>query len=659
MLLCLKRSKLQYLTQKVIINKFSYKKELDILRAIAVLGVIVYHYSDGYFSGGWLGVDIFFVLSGFLISNTIVSSIANKNFKFNLFYKRRIRRILPSLLSTIIFTIPFSFQLLAPKELIEYLRNTASSLFFVSNFYLIDLDFYNTPSAKLMPMVHTWSLSIEEQFYIFFPILIFLIYKKNRLNKFFIVVVLFIVSFAVAFSVTSDVAFYLPQFRIWEFLLGVVLMYLSQLNKVKGSYLLGFFVIIFSYTYFDDLEINNLFPRIICLLGVSLYLLGSKDALRIFNFEKIFIFIGKFSYSLYLFHQPIYSFFKIYLYKNDIFENELTKFILICLLFFISYINYFFVEKRFLSKEKKFNLKYFLVVYFLTSIVFFGFSSKNETLLKLNPYSNRLVIYSLKSQNVIQQDNISCENRKISELCFFDTQLTEKKVYSLGDSSLRTTSSFVEKKREEIGFDYFHFGGNGCLPILDKKIANISCPDNEADEITEFIKSINNSIVIYGGRIPLYLSQEGFFNGIEKEETNLQTLVDVNYEVKKVLNLLIENNNEIILIYPIPTQGWNVPNLFFYEKFDWGDTVGYSYELWIERSKDSKKLLDSIQSNKISRIYPENIFCQNFVYNTCVGAFNDKLFYSDDDHLSDEGAMLVGDLIIQEIMTFLSYKKDY
>ena len=245
MLLCLKRSKLQYLTQKVIINKFSYKKELDILRAIAVLGVIVYHYSDGYFSGGWLGVDIFFVLSGFLISNTIVSSIANKNFKFNLFYKRRIRRILPSLLSTIIFTIPFSFQLLAPKELIEYLRNTASSLFFVSNFYLIDLDFYNTPSAKLMPMVHTWSLSIEEQFYIFFPILIFLIYKKNKLNKFFIVVVLFMVSFAVAFSVTSDVAFYLPQFRIWEFLLGVVLMYLSQFNKVKGSYLLGFFVTIF------------------------------------------------------------------------------------------------------------------------------------------------------------------------------------------------------------------------------------------------------------------------------------------------------------------------------------------------------------------------------------------------------------------------------
>ena len=182
MLLYFKRIKLKLLNEKILIQKFSYIKQLDLLRAIAVLGVIFYHYTDEYFTGGWLGVDVFFVLSGFLISNTIISSLTNKNFNLSLFYKRRIRRIFPSLLSTILFTIPFSFQLLAPKELIEYLRSTASSLFFVSNFYLLDLDFYNTSSAKLMPMIHTWSLSIEEQFYIIFPVLMFVIYKKRK-NK--------------------------------------------------------------------------------------------------------------------------------------------------------------------------------------------------------------------------------------------------------------------------------------------------------------------------------------------------------------------------------------------------------------------------------------------------------------------------------------------
>ena len=91
-----------------------------------------------------------------------------------------------------------------------------------------------------------------------------------------------------------------------------------------------------------------------------------------------------------------------------------------------------FHRKRYLSSEKVTNIKYFLIVYFLTAIVFFGFSSRNEALLKLNPYSNRLVIYSLKSQNIIQQNNRSCENRLISEICFFDTESTERKVYSLG-----------------------------------------------------------------------------------------------------------------------------------------------------------------------------------------------------------------------------------
>ena len=176
---------------------------------------------------------------------------------------------------------------------------------------------------------------------------------------------------------------------------------------------------------------------------------------------------------------------------------------------------------------------------------------------------------------------------------------------------------------------------------------------------SKLLESINNSIVIYGGRIPLYLSEEGFFNGIEREDTNIQTLVNVEYEVRKVLEYLIRNNNQIILIYPIPTQGWNVPNLFFYEKFNWGDTVGYSYDLWRERSSKSKDLLDSVQSSKIRRVYPENIFCQEIVDNLCVGAYQDKIFYSDDDHLSEEGAKLVSGLVIDEIRNILNSKKDY
>ena len=181
------------------ITKFNHYKQIDILRAIAVIGVIVYHFGDSVLVGGWLGVDVFFVISGFLISNTIISSIENNTFTIKEFYKRRAKRILPSLFSTILITLPMSFQLLAPKELIEYLRTVVSSLLFYSNFYLLNLDFYNTSSAQLMPLIHTWSLSIEEQFYIIFPLFVISIYKIKIKNIFNLLFTFFCISFVYAF----------------------------------------------------------------------------------------------------------------------------------------------------------------------------------------------------------------------------------------------------------------------------------------------------------------------------------------------------------------------------------------------------------------------------------------------------------------------------
>ena len=320
--------------------KFSYLKQLDILRALSVLGVILYHYTDSIFLGGWLGVDVFFVLSGYLISNTIISSIENNSFSIKEFYKRRAKRILPSLLSTILFTLPLSFQFLAPKELIEYLRTVSSSLLFFSNFYLSKLDFYNTPSAKLMPLIHTWSLSIEEQFYIIFPIIILFCYKKNIKSNFNFIFYTFLIFLTYAFLINSNVAFYLPQFRFWEFLLGVVLMYFAQNFKIKKFSNIGLLIILFSFIYFDDLAINTMTPRVVCLLGASLYLLGlNTDHASQNVIKKSFIFIGKISYSLYLFHQPLYSFYKIYIYKKNIVDSKFTILFLVLLLFLISSLN--------------------------------------------------------------------------------------------------------------------------------------------------------------------------------------------------------------------------------------------------------------------------------------------------------------------------------
>ena len=146
------------------IERIKYRKDINVLRAISVVSVVLYHADIEIFKGGWLGVDIFFVISGYLITNIIFSEIQNKNFSLKSFYIRRLRRIFPALYFMLLVTIPFSYILLNPKSLIEYLNNLKFSLPFLSNVYLSQLDFYTADPNKFSPLLHTWSLSIENSF---------------------------------------------------------------------------------------------------------------------------------------------------------------------------------------------------------------------------------------------------------------------------------------------------------------------------------------------------------------------------------------------------------------------------------------------------------------------------------------------------------------
>tara|TARA_B100001996_G_scaffold101893_1_gene76436 strand:+ start:1477 stop:2013 length:537 start_codon:yes stop_codon:yes gene_type:complete len=167
------------------IKRISFRSDINGLRAVAVLSVIFYHADFNFFKGGWLGVDIFFVISGYLISNIIISELNRGKFSFKRFYIRRIRRILPALFSTLLFTIPFAYWLLSPKAMVEYLQSMFASLFFYANYYFQNLDFYNADPTKYMPLLHTWSLAIEEQYYLLFPLLAYSIYKYGK--KYFLV----------------------------------------------------------------------------------------------------------------------------------------------------------------------------------------------------------------------------------------------------------------------------------------------------------------------------------------------------------------------------------------------------------------------------------------------------------------------------------------
>jgi peptidoglycan/LPS O-acetylase OafA/YrhL len=220
--------------------KLNYRPEIDGLRAIAVLAVIFYHVEFYFndlklFSGGFIGVDIFFVISGYLITSIIIKEIKQNNrFSLASFYMRRARRILPALFFTIFISIFFAWHFLIPSSFIQFSNSIISSIFFFSNyFFYFEGLVYNSDQSLLKPLLHTWSLSVEEQFYIFFPIILIFVNKFFKEKLLFVFFLLFFLSFIVAFYTSMNnlsFSFFSTLSRGWEFLAGSFLAYL-EINK--------------------------------------------------------------------------------------------------------------------------------------------------------------------------------------------------------------------------------------------------------------------------------------------------------------------------------------------------------------------------------------------------------------------------------------------
>lgn len=179
------------------ILKLSFRSDINFLRAIAVLLVILYHLNIKFFNGGWLGVDIFFFISGYLITNKILNSIQSNSFSFYNFFKNRFQRLTPSLISLSLTTTFFSFIFLSSAELKTHIDSTFYSLVYVSNFFYSNFDFYNAPNNKYLTMLHTWSLSVEEQIYILLPIILIFIYRRNKKFLVYGLISFFVCSFII------------------------------------------------------------------------------------------------------------------------------------------------------------------------------------------------------------------------------------------------------------------------------------------------------------------------------------------------------------------------------------------------------------------------------------------------------------------------------
>jgi peptidoglycan/LPS O-acetylase OafA/YrhL len=342
----------------------TYRPDIDGLRALAVLCVMVFHAFPTALPGGFVGVDLFFVISGFLICTILFNSIEAGTFSVWDFYGRRIRRIFPALILVLASCYAFGWFALFADEYMQLGKHIAAGAGFVSNFVLWQESGYFDNSADTKPLLHLWSLGIEEQFYIIWPLVLWLGYRF-RANLLVITVLVATVSFVLnirGINVKNDLVatFYSPQTRFWELLLGAILAYMTlhPIQRLKGlitnaeqrqkiqsaQSLLGLVLVALGVTLISK---QSAFPgwwALLPTLGAVLLINAGPKALvnRYLLSNKLMVWIGLISYPLYLWHWPILSFLRII--ESEVPKVEL-RIAALAVSFILATLTYHLVEK--------------------------------------------------------------------------------------------------------------------------------------------------------------------------------------------------------------------------------------------------------------------------------------------------------------------------
>jgi peptidoglycan/LPS O-acetylase OafA/YrhL len=633
------------------INRVSYRSDINGLRAIAVLGVVFYHLDLQLFKGGWLGVDVFFVISGFLISNIIISELNQKKFSFKNFYIRRIRRIIPALFSTIILSLPLAYWLLTPRAMLQFSSSITASIFFYSNYYFQNLDFYNAEPTKFMPLLHTWSLAIEEQFYIIFPLFCFIIYKTFKRYTAFCLIAVFLFSIFLNSTTNDIIKFYQIQFRAWELVFGSLVMIFHY--KIQNKYLnyLGVSLIIFSYFYFDDsmMTLNSIEPRLLAVLGSGMVLGSSNNNVISKTLSnKYLAIVGVTSYSIYLFHQPIFAFFRLFEERYFYIDKKFSIFVLLLFILCASYINWKYVELFFQKNTKK-ALLFF--VFFCVSIVFlFIYLSSNSNGYEIRyDYVPDEVLYYSQFPNIYPQTfesniylfrNKDCDYKILSiSYCHWYESNSDKTIYLVGDSHTNALSvSFLKNLKSAQGSYNLVFLSNTLgrclLSQQSDTVGNVE--ECEDDFFGEFINTLNKDkdIVIAFGRYDTWLSFKGE-NEIKCIECDYISIFSNRLEI------ISRNTSKFIIIEPIPTYPYSIADSYLYKKNTWGEPITLSKNNWIERMTTNNNFFSTLSLNDTKFIPTIPIFCDFEKNEKCYASTKNELYYSDSNHLTLEGANLI------------------
>jgi peptidoglycan/LPS O-acetylase OafA/YrhL len=671
-----------------------YLPFIDGLRALAVFPVVFFHANFKYFEGGFVGVDIFFVISGFLITQLIIKDLEKNKFNLFSFYIRRARRILPILFFVILTTIFLSILLMNSTQLNLYVNQVFSVILFISNFFFWQNSGYFDPNTEIQPLLHTWSLAVEEQFYIFFPIFLLFVFKFFRKKILQIIIFIIIMSFLLSqiggnfkyqnislsypfFSLPFDffwqagsANFYLPFGRAWELLIGsLIAIYFKKIKNYNQNYcnyfsLIGLIFILFSiFFYSNRFQYPSIYTVLPCL-GTALIIIYTNKKTFLFKIltSRPLVQLGLISYSFYLWHQPMFAFSRIQ-YGTDL--TIIISLFLIIISLFLSVFSWKYIEQPFRDRKKIKNNSFLIILsIFLLSIISVLSLIKNEKIKSFQaeiPNEIKKTMEFAPADRCIDIENAHKANTK-NWFCYLGNKDTKKKISFavIGDSHAHSMIPLFREIAKKNNLKGILTGFSGCPGIIGVQSIRFEKTKNcklLANKFHQFVKdeSINKIFLVsrwtyytdgrYNGRqFQLLTENNNLFSNKENSRTAL-----IN-GLTNTVDMYNQIGTKVVFVHQAPLQIFD-PQFIYSESFDKitnririDKLKNYSVDLseslnFQKFIRDNVKILKDQYSNLIT-IDLNDYFCD---VSKCLVGNEKASYYADDDHLSIYGSKFLID----------------
>ena len=632
-------------------GKLGYRADIDGLRAVAVLPVVLFHAGISPFSGGYVGVDVFFVISGFLITSILRDQIASKQFSLLWFYERRARRILPALFAVAAATFVGGWFVSIPDEYVSLSQSALSTIFFSSNiFFYISLDYFSS-AAEFHPLLHTWSLAVEEQFYIFFPLFLMII-PANWLG--FSVTIVFVSSLSLSVyfvEIDPAAAFYLLPMRAWELMLGamVALQVLPTLRARSARQIgavVGIAVIIApTILYGAETPFPGLAALPPCIGATLLVSMGADTAVGRALASKPVVFVGLISYSLYLWHWPILALLR--LSGGAVELSAVQAWAAIALSFVFAILSWRYIERPF-RHDRRFDRGR---IFQLSAAGLLALSVLAVGTIANDGFPQR---FDQRVATVLAGENDTLRMRQDCRdgTCLFGNAGSSPAILLWGDSHVRALVPALDHAARAAGTGGTARWKSACAPLLGIRRtdhARAGACQRFNDETIEFIRRNAGQIkmVVLAGRWALYATGTRP-DGEEGKDISLAPISPspgmadqpssalFEYGLRRTFAELTKAKVKIVVLGGVPEIGWHVPReLASAIASNRAPPAPPSLAAVRMRNKIADEIISEVVSEYGARVVD---IVPALCPDKCQVIDGDFPLYSDDDHLSVYGS---------------------